>query len=333
MTRRTRKAIFYVLVVLFFLIGGVVVLYADGWRIDLTTFHTEKVGGIFVRSFPDNASITLDGKPMPNQSNFLSHGTLLSNLFPKTYRLSLSLPGYDAWSENAAVLPSLVTTMKYAVLVPQTGTAVATTSDVKNFFAIGNDYVLQHANNSITWRNLTIGKGTIVSHSTDLKTMIFRDGNGNYILYDFTAPTQKPINLTTLLKQKGVNTNAIGEIVIDLYDDTSILTTTKTRVWTIDPGAQTVVALTNASSGGLLAPTIASSQSLLAWSTFSTASHTAQIAIYDKFAGVLVDNSLVLPGTTQSLQWIDNDTLGILQNDGTLSFLFCFRAAIPNGCE
>ena len=261
MTRRTRRTIFYTLVALFFIIGSAVVLYAEGWRLDLATFHTEKVGGIFVRSFPDNASITLDGKPVNNQSNFLSRGTLISNLFPRTYSLALTASGYDAWHENADVLPSLVTTMKYAVLVPQAATAVATTSNIKNFFVIGNDFVAQHATGTIVWRNLTIGDGTIVSHSTNLTTMIFKGAAGAYMLYNFT--TQKTVNLTAILASKGADSSAIGDILVDPYNDTTVLAVSKTKIWAIDPGAQTATAIGSASSGNAFAPTIASSPSLL----------------------------------------------------------------------
>lgn len=320
MTRRTRRTIFYVLLILFFLIGGGAVLYANGWRLNFATFHAEKVGGIFVRPFPDNAAITLNGKPVPNQSNFLSHGTLISDLFPENYTLGLTEPGYDSWHENASVLPSLVTTMKYAVLVPQAATPIATTSDIQNFFVIGNDYVAQHASGTITWRNITIGNGTIVSHSTDLKTMVFEDTSGNYMLYDFTMPTQKPLNLTALLQQNGVNVSAISEVMIDPYDETSLFVITKTHVWTVDIDPESVTSIAVASSGDSFAPTIASSPSLLAWSEMQAASGTSRIFIYDKFAGVVTDQSLVLPAATQSLQWVDGNTLGVLQGDGALSF-------------
>ena len=80
-----------------------------------------KAGGIYVRSYPKTAQITLNGKPVQNQSAFLSPGTFISGLFPKTYTLTLTAAGYDAWTETPQVVPSLVTEMKYAVLVPENG--------------------------------------------------------------------------------------------------------------------------------------------------------------------------------------------------------------------
>jgi len=316
MTRRTRRTVFYVLVVLFVFVGSGVVLYADGWRIDLATFHTEKVGGVYVRAFPQNASITLDETSIPNQSNFLSHGTLISNLFPKNYTLGLKLPGYDAWKENADVAPSLVVEMKYAVLVPQAGIAVATTSDIVNFFVIGNDHVDEHANGMITWRNVAIGTGAIVSHSTDLKNMIYRSQKGSYALYDFT--NQKTLNLTAILQKQRVNASDIGSIVVDPYNDTTALAVMANRLWSIDLDAQTAASIDTASSGSSFAPIIAASQPFLAWSRFSAASGTSEIVVYDKFSDEVAERSPAIRGKTAALAWINNDTLGIMQNDGSL---------------
>jgi hypothetical protein len=118
LTLRTRRKIFYTLVALFILVGGSAVFYAQGWRLDFATWHFEKIGGIYVRAYPENASIYLDGQPIQNQSGFLSPGTVISDLLPRTYSILLKAAGYDDWQENATVEPSLITQYKYAVLVP-----------------------------------------------------------------------------------------------------------------------------------------------------------------------------------------------------------------------
>jgi hypothetical protein len=128
MTRSTRRRIFYILVVLFIIVGTTVVFYADGWRLDLENWHVTKIGGIYVRSYPEGALIYLDGKPVQNQTGFLSPGTLISDLLPRTYSVALKSAGYDDWQENASVSPSQVVQFKYAVLVPQDGTPVPSSS-------------------------------------------------------------------------------------------------------------------------------------------------------------------------------------------------------------
>lgn len=123
MTLRTRRKIFYTLVALFFVLGTGVVLYAQGWRLDFSTWRFEKIGGIYVHSYPGDATIYLNGKPVPNDAGFLSPGTLISDLLPRTYNVSLKATGYDTWQEQASVMPAQVVQFKYAVLVPDIATS------------------------------------------------------------------------------------------------------------------------------------------------------------------------------------------------------------------
>lgn len=135
MKRSTRRQLFYALLALFIVAGSAIVFYADGWRLDFAKWRFEKVGGIYVRSFPENAAIYLDGKLVENQSGFFSPGTLISNLLPQTYNLTLKETGYDVWQENVDVLPSFVTQFKYAVLVPRDATP-APSSTAKQLAAL-----------------------------------------------------------------------------------------------------------------------------------------------------------------------------------------------------
>ncbi len=326
MKLQTRKRIFYVFILLFVVIGAVVVLYAEGWRINLSTLDAEKAGGIYVRSYPNNAQITLNGEPVQNQSAFLSPGTFVSGLFPKTYTIALTALGYDAWTESAPVVPSLVTEMKYAVLVPKTATNVATgTAAVGGYFEADGNVVVTSAsvNAAITWLGKTIGYGAVTSHSTDLKTAIIRTvsartGATTYSLYDFTAATSAT---STTLPTPSTN------IFVDPYDDTNIIAQTSAKIVSIDSGTRRVIAIDTAPTGETIESPIAVSPSVMAWARYtagtSTASRmspagTSQIIVYDKFSGDTTDSSLVINGPIKQLAWVRNNVLGILASDNTL---------------
>jgi hypothetical protein len=129
MTRSLRRKLFYALLALFILVGGGGVFYAEGWRIDFATWSIGKVGGIYIRSFPQNASIYIDNQPVQNQSGFLSRGTVIANLLPRTHTIALTADGYSDWHENATVLPAFVTQYKYAVLVPTKTLSASSTAE------------------------------------------------------------------------------------------------------------------------------------------------------------------------------------------------------------
>jgi hypothetical protein len=320
MKLQTRRRIFYVFILLFVVIGAVVVLYAEGWRINLSTLEAEKAGGIYVRSYPNNAQITLNGKLIQNQSAFLSPGTFISGLFPKTYTLALSAPGYDAWTENAPVVPSLVTEMKYAVLVPKTATNVATgTAAVANYFETNGNVVVTNANATITWLGKTIGYGTVVSHSANLKTAIIRTirastGATTYSLYDFTAATST--NLSVWLKQSNIASTPSTNIFIDQYDGTNIIAQTPTKIISVNSDTHRMTAIDTAPAGETIESPIAVSASELAWARYTAG--TSQVVVYDKFSGDTIDSSLVINGQIRQLAWVQNNILGILASDNTL---------------
>jgi hypothetical protein len=329
MKLQDRKRIFYVFLLLFIVIGAVVVLYAEGWRINLSTFQAEKAGGVYVRSYPENAHISLNGKSVQNQSAFLSSGTFISGLFPKAYTLTLAAAGYDAWTESAQVLPSLVTEMKYAVLVPKTALNVATSdAAVSNFFEVGGDVVATDASGTITWLGKTIGHGVVISHSTDLKTAIIRGvnaktGAATYSLYDFAAATST--NLSALLQQSGVKPTATTNVFIDPYDDTGIVAQTSAQIVSIDSGTRRATVVDTAPTGEIIESPIAVSPSVMAWARYTAgvgsagaASGTSQIVVYDKFSGNTIDGSLVVKGKIRQLAWVKNNVLGILVSDNTL---------------
>lgn len=323
MKLQTRKRIFYVFILLFVVIGIIVVLYAEGWRINLSTLEAEKAGGIYVRPYPNNAQIMLNGKPVQNQSAFLSPGTFISGLFPKTYTLTLTALGYDAWTESAPVIPSLVTEMKYAVLVPKTATNVATgTAAVAGYFEADGNVVVANASATITWLGKVIGYGAVVSHSADLKTAIIRTasertGAPTYSLYDFTAATSTAsANLSALLTQLGIKSTPATNVFIDPHDDTNIIAQTPVRIVRINSDTHRAIAIDTAPAEETIESPIAVSASVMAWARY--AAGTSRIFVYDKFSGDTTDSSLVINGSIRQLAWARNNVLGILTSDNTL---------------
>lgn len=103
-------------------------LYAQGWRLDFKTFALVRVGGMYIRSFPAASRIFLDGKEVKNKAGLIQSGTLINNLFPRSYRLALTAPGFKPLERNVSVLPSLVTEVDKLVLIPEKASLTATST-------------------------------------------------------------------------------------------------------------------------------------------------------------------------------------------------------------
>jgi hypothetical protein len=324
--------LFYGLAALFFIVGAGVVFYAQGWRLNLATFKTSKVGAIYVRSYPDNAQITLDKKSVHNTSGFLSRGTLISNLFPETYTLALKETGYDTWTENAPVSPTLVTEMKYAVLIPANATSVANVANITSFFEAGGTTVMENVSGTIARQatgapsattSTVIGHGTLVSYDNNLTTVIIRSPAGIYSAYDLANATST--NLSSLFIKASIAAKTITAVTVNPYNSSNVIVQTASHLFTIDLRADTITSFKTATAGQTLESPLALSSSWLAFAQYLNASGTSQIVVYDPFSQNVVDASLSLPGHIKSLQWIRSTELGILQEDGEL-----FRYDIPS---
>lgn len=344
MKLRTRRILFYGLFALFLVVGTGIVLYAEGWRLDLTTFKTSKVGAIFVESFPSDASITLNGKSVRNTTGFLSHGTLISDLFPQSYVLSLRADGYNPWSERVTVQPTLVSEMKYAVLVPANASSASPAARVLNFFETsGGNVVTENASGTIATprpgpnggitatSSVFIAHGSIVSHSTDFTTAVVRSPAGDYIAYDLAAPIAPGAGATTtadisvLLASAGVSPNSIHAVTVNPYNGTNVFVETPSRFYSVDLSAGTVTPFAAAPAGQILEAPLGISSSWIAWAEYGPSSHMSQIIVHDPFSGNTIDASLSLPGQIASLQWIRSTVLGILTSDGEL-----YRYDVPS---
>ncbi len=316
MTRTTRRLIFYLLCALFLLLGGLVVLYAQGWRVDFKTWRPEKVGAIFVQSFPVDANIMLDNTSIPNRAGFLSRGTLITDLFPRNYELTLTHDGYADWHENVQALPSLVTELKYAVLVPKTSTAVATGS-IKNFLFASNELILQDADDRVTWRGNLIGQGDVLDGNTNANAIIIKNSlTGRYSLYDLAKSTST--DLSAAITGAGIDPKTITSLTIDPYNATNIIGASIHRVWVFDSADRTASFIERAPIGTIVGSYPVISPSLIAWTRLGDASNTSAVALYDKFTKVVTITSSTLPGESVITKWIHGGLLGLLQADGSL---------------
>ena len=316
MTLRTRRGLFYGLIALFLIAGTSIVLYAQGLRFDLTTGKISKIGAIYVRSYPKDATITLNGKLIENKSGFLSAGTLISDLFPKTYNVKLAEAGFAPWQESVSVLPSLVVSLKYSVLIPQNATTTATGTTL-HFIATPGIITKENAAETITSNGKVVGVGTLASSTLDGHAFLSVDANGNERLYD--RDTSTSTNISAMLQKDGISGAMIQSIILDPRDSSAIIVLGQKKIWLLDPDQNSLTLIETVPAKETLSPALAIGNSLIAWTRFADASTTSEIMLYDRGSGTLRETATTFPGVTQKLAWIRGNTLGILQDNGSLS--------------
>ena len=213
MTLKTRRTIFYFLVLLFVIAATLVIFYSMGFRIDFKNFAVTETGGIYVRSNPSDIGIVLDGKQIKNRSGILNSGTLIDDLSPGIYALNIDFDGYASWQKDVRVLPGIVSVFDSIVLISNDGREKL--MDAVHEFRFANGLLVTRTQDTIEFDGAQITGNEIIDF-TDGGNVITQDiASENYYLSNI-SDLESSLNLTTMF-------NNLKEIRLDLPGAVSIV--------------------------------------------------------------------------------------------------------------
>jgi len=312
MTRKFRRIVFYLLTLAFIVFGTGTVLYAQGWRLDFTSFLFNKIGAIYVRSFPAEANIFLDGKPVKSSTGFFQAGTLINDLFPKKYKLSLTFPNFKDWERTITVKPSFVAEAKYAVLVPVKSTLV-TAGPLKDFWLLGQEPLVQNATSGLSWQNDPIPGNQVIGWTDDFKSLLtFDNKQGIYYLNDLQDATSTNIN--TIIRKNGLKLPSKAGFFVDKFSSSQIIVQDPASIGILDLQKGTFATVgTSTTSTTISAPD--ASQFWMVWASYDKKKDVSTLMLYSKFLGTTRSAGTV-PGLTAKLEWTANNLLGVRQANG-----------------
>lgn len=119
MTLKTRRLLFYSLLLIFILAGTGAILYSSGWRFNPGSFHLKKTGAIYIETEPKDALIQIDNIYFKNRTGLIQKGTLIPNLPPELYEIKLKKDGYFPYYKNLLIESSMVNELINVILIPQ----------------------------------------------------------------------------------------------------------------------------------------------------------------------------------------------------------------------
>lgn len=293
--------VLYSLFGLFFVLGAGVVLYAQGYRLDLDLFAVQKVGAIYVRTYPKNASVTVDGKNVDRGAMLLNSGTLVPDLFPKTHELVAEAPGYVRWTRQVVVNPALVTEVQ-PILLPEKPELIRERAPI-DFWALPDAPLIEFLP-GLTYSGYKI-PGYFAGLNAARNQILTRDAAKNYFLTNVSSPSAiAPKKLSGLLG---------GKITFDTEPDKFISYTTA-KVAALTTGENPLVIFTAPVKQTVSAA--ASSKNLIGWITKDN-QNISWLWLYEKLSG----NSRKIgsiPGTTQELKFSPVGEIAIFQTSGEL---------------
>ena len=133
MAKRTRVIIFLVCSFLFILITPSIVLYSQGYRIDLENKKFTQTGGLFLKILPRQTDVYIDGK-LNKRTDFFFGSVLIENLLPKKYKVEVKKEEHHSWEKTLEIKEKEVTEDKNIILFPQNINFSVLASQVEQFW-------------------------------------------------------------------------------------------------------------------------------------------------------------------------------------------------------
>ncbi len=112
MTKKIRRIIFYLFLIVFIILAPLIALYARGYTFDWEKKTIVATGGIYLKTYPSKAEIYINDKLKGKTNKFIRR------LIPKIYEIKIIKDDYHPWQKELLVEPRLVAKAKNILLVP-----------------------------------------------------------------------------------------------------------------------------------------------------------------------------------------------------------------------
>lgn len=133
MTKRARKILFLICLIIFLFLSPSIIFYFQGYRFDLKNKKLTQTGGLFIKAIPKQVEIYLDGKLIKG-TDFLFGSALIENLLPGKYEVTLQKNGYFSWKKNLEIKEKEVTEARNIILFPENLAFEHLAKGVENFW-------------------------------------------------------------------------------------------------------------------------------------------------------------------------------------------------------
>ncbi|TSD03542.1 MAG: Uncharacterized protein Athens071426_206 [Parcubacteria group bacterium Athens0714_26] len=240
MTIRTRKTIFYILIVFFFVIGSILLLYSNGWQFDFKNFKFYQSGAIEIGGQPENSLIKIKENNYKINSQSRKNGILIPGLFPQTYTVTIEKDGYNSWIKNLVVKPSLITKTYPLILIPKNLNNIKPfMQDIKSFWAGPKYNVWQNQDEKLIINGQNSSGSVFIDWFYDDATALTSDKAGkNYFAIQATQ-NNLATNLSLLFnnlkdKKSIIDTDSYPKIQPYPFDDNKAIIISKNKLYILD---------------------------------------------------------------------------------------------------
>jgi hypothetical protein len=238
MNLKLRRGLFYTLILIFIILAIFIIPYSNGWRFDFKNFSFVKLGGIYIETSPMETQIQIDRINFQTKPGFIKSGLVVANLFPKTYYVSVQKEGYQPWTKNITVRPSLVTQIPQIILLPKNWEKQLIAENVEDFF-MGSTLLYKDTQNNLKIEEKVIkGNEFLGWFSGEKSILVYNTKNKIYFVINISQNnTALNVNLifNNLKDQKNIkDLSQIKTAVPHFSDKNKIFLLTSNAIYLLD---------------------------------------------------------------------------------------------------
>ena len=203
MNKKTRLVILLCCVVCFFVIAPVLVLYSEGYRLDLKKMAIVATGGIYVRTFPAADKVTID-YGIVEKPGLFANSIFVQSLLPESHTVSIQKSGYYDYFKTLPVKEKEVTKLENVLLFKKS-LAFSTLESKITYFSISpnnqniitastgtssttfNYFSLNDPKTIKTFSILNSGTISDIKWSNDSSRALISIGDNFYYLFNTTS--------------------------------------------------------------------------------------------------------------------------------------------------
>jgi len=115
MNLRTRRILYSFFIAIFAIAAPTLVLYTAGFRYDFKYNRIVETGSLVIKSYPENASIYIDGKLLEQTTP-----TIINTILPGKINLLVEKEGYHRWEKTIEIFHRVSTFEESIKLYPNT---------------------------------------------------------------------------------------------------------------------------------------------------------------------------------------------------------------------
>jgi len=118
-----------------------VLFYSEGYRFDFETNKIIETGGFYIKTNPEEVTISINDKIKKTTSNF-SRNVLIQDLTPKTYNIKVSKLGYFPWEKNLKITEKKVNEVD-VTLFKEVYEKNLINENILNLYEIENGFIIE----------------------------------------------------------------------------------------------------------------------------------------------------------------------------------------------